>query len=386
MALTDKLTAIGDAIREKTGSTDLMTLDEMPNVIAAITTSDEEAIPQEAFNLTGGCSYKFATNSWNWFIEKYGNQITTTNLTDATNMFNASSFLKEIPFDLNFKEGAVGGIGACFNGCRELEICGDINNLKFNTSTTNVFAYCDKLRYLPKFNNCDFSVLHTTSYASCGGFFMDCKSLRSIDKDLLSNLHTPSTSGYGTNFYNEFYGCCVLDEIIGLPVPLVTYTSNVFNTTFGNCYRVSRITFEKQEDGTPYVANWKGQVIDLSYATGFQSTYSFEHQDWSNASTSYFTSYNSGITKDKFVYNDELYEQLKNDPDWFTMPYNYSRYNKISAIETIDSLPDCSGSGGTNTIKFKGLAGDRTDGGAINTMTDAEIAVAAAKGWTVSFT
>lgn len=38
MALTDKLTAIGDAIRGKTGKADLLTLDEMPVEIAAIET------------------------------------------------------------------------------------------------------------------------------------------------------------------------------------------------------------------------------------------------------------------------------------------------------------------------------------------------------------
>jgi hypothetical protein len=43
-----------------------------------------------------------------------------------------------------------------------------------------------------------------------------------------------------------------------------------------------------------------------------------------------------------------------------------------------------SASGGTNTIKFKGASGAKTDGGAINTLTEEEIAVAAAKGWTVS--
>lgn len=40
MALTDKLTAIADAIREKDGSTATMTLDQMPEKIAAITTAD----------------------------------------------------------------------------------------------------------------------------------------------------------------------------------------------------------------------------------------------------------------------------------------------------------------------------------------------------------
>lgn len=36
MALTDKLTAIADAIREKTETTELLTLDEMPDAIAGI--------------------------------------------------------------------------------------------------------------------------------------------------------------------------------------------------------------------------------------------------------------------------------------------------------------------------------------------------------------
>ena len=98
--------------------------------------------------------------------------------------------------------------------------------------------------------------------------------------------------------------------------------------------------------------------------------------------------YNSGITEDKRVYNDTDYQALKNNPDWWTKNYLYSRYNKVSAIETINSLPDTSAylatAGGTNTIKFKGEAGSATDGGAINTLTEAEIAVATAKGWTVS--
>ena len=70
------------------------------------------------------------------------------------------------------------------------------------------------------------------------------------------------------------------------------------------------------------------------------------------------------------------------------MDVPYSRYNHDSAVETINSLPDTSeylaANGGTNTIKFKGAAGSKTDGGAINTLTEEEIAVAAAKGWTVT--
>ena len=103
----------------------------------------------------------------------------------------------------------------------------------------------------------------------------------------------------------------------------------------------------------------------------------------------YILNYNSGITADKEVTDDATYQALKNDPDWFTCDIKYSRYNHDSAVRTINSLPDTSAylatAGGTNTIKFKGAAGSATDGGAINTLTSEEIAVATAKGWTVTF-
>lgn len=50
MALTNKLTAIGDAIRAKTGKTDLLTLDQMPTEIAAIETGTGETTT-EKYNL-----------------------------------------------------------------------------------------------------------------------------------------------------------------------------------------------------------------------------------------------------------------------------------------------------------------------------------------------
>ena len=98
--------------------------------------------------------------------------------------------------------------------------------------------------------------------------------------------------------------------------------------------------------------------------------------------------YNNGITSNKQVKDASTYEALKNDPDWFTENIAYSRYNHDSAVATINSLPDTSAYlasvGGTNTIKFQGSSGTNTDGGAINTLTSSEIAVATAKGWTVT--
>jgi hypothetical protein len=95
------------------------------------------------------------------------------------------------------------------------------------------------------------------------------------------------------------------------------------------------------------------------------------------------TDYNSGITEDKLVTDDASYQALKDDPDWWTWNVIYSRYNHDSAVATINSLPDTTVAGGGNIIKFKGESGSATDGGAISNLTEDEIAVATAKGWTV---
>ena len=187
----------------------------------------------------------------------------------------------------------------------------------------------------------------------------------------------PYTEWNVSYYINGFEFCYALDELINLPIPYTkaTWTSNAFNNTFYACSRLKDVTFALN-NGVPYIVTWKSQVIDLSEHTGYAG---------SNACTQY----NSGITEDKKVKDDASYQLLKNDPDWFATKRAYSRYNHDSAVATINSLPDTSAylasAGGTNTIKFEGQAGASTDGGAINTLTEQEIAVAAAKGWTCSF-
>ena len=180
-------------------------------------------------------------------------------------------------------------------------------------------------------------------------------------------------------YYNGFYNCFVLDELINMPIPYTKakWTYNAFYDTFRNCHRLKDITFKTNDDGTAIAVNWKSQVIDLTNNVGYASV------------GNEVTKYNSGITADKRVTDATSYEALKNDPDWWTTDKNYSRYNHDSAVRTINSLPDASTylatAGGNNTIKFKGTSGTNTDGGAINTLTETEIAVATAKGWTCSF-
>ena len=382
MALTNKLENIGNAIRNKTGKTDKLTLDEMVTEISAIETGGGSGdLPEELLNISGDCSYKFYGGNWDWFINEYGEKVITKDITNASYMFNGTSakYCKAatIPFEFNFS-----GNVSCknmFDRAITVQEIGNINNLS-PKDMTSMFANCYKLKQLPEFVNFDATALNSNTSAYLSSMFSNCYSLRNIPSDWLSKLYSASTGMYYSLYYQAFDNCCSLDEIKGLAVQRVTLTSNCFSKTFDCCHRVKDIVFDVQDDGTPYTVSWKSQVIDLSGSIGYAP----------NGRKSYIINYNSGIKSTYAVSDDVTYQALKNNDDWFTEDVAYSRYNHDSVVNTINSLPDTSAylatqSGATNTIKFTGDAGSLTDGGAINTLTETEIAVATSKGFTVTF-
>ena len=297
-------------------------------------------------------------------------------------MFYRSN-VSNIPFEINFSQTGEHRIDYMFGECSNLTSIPKINNCKPRIMNY-FFQTCKRLRYLPDdiATGFDWSYLDnlTSQYdeSSRNHSFNGCFSLRSVPMDFLA--HGNPVSGYSSSIY--YYGftyCYALDELVNLPVPHynATWKSNSFVSTFLYCSRLKNLTFAlNPETNAPYVVEWKSQTIDLNNNVGYCT------------SSSDILNYNSGITSDKEVKDDATYQALKDDPDWFTTKLEYSRYNHDSAVATINSLPDASAyiteNGGTNTIKFKGTAGSSTDGGAINTLTAEEIAVATAKGWTVS--
>ena len=332
-------------------------------------------IPSEAFSISGDCKYRFANKGWDWFIENYGSQITTSNITDADHIFSYSK-VEAIPFTINLSTSGC-ECKNMFDNCMSLKTLPEVSGKP--TQFSSIFYHCHNIRQIPdSWGNLDFSKIATISYANISSIFGYCFSLRQIPASLLSNLHNDKANGaYYKLYYRGFSYCCSLDEILNIPVDGATITSNMFGSTFERCNRSKNIIFATN-NGTPYTANWKTQTIDLTRAVG----YNFGSEQ------KYILNYNSGITSDKQVTDDTTYQALKDDPDWWTTNKNYSRYNHDSAVATINSLPDTSAylatAGGTNTIKFDGNSGSATDGGAINTLTEEEIAVATAKGWTVT--
>ena len=368
------LTNIANAIRGKNGTTTTYKPSEMAAAITAISGGGGGSdVPAEALVLSGDCSYRFYQNGWNWFWNTYKDSITTSDITGAVSMFHffhgaASSVV------LNFRANYGIDTGNMFYNCSNKAVS-KIVNLK--PSGTKFMFRGYGATTLPEFENLNISGLQASTYANCSGMFDSCKRLRSIPEDFLKQLYTSNNSPYASHFNMEFSNCWALDEIKGLRTSMGSnITSNCFVDTFSRCYRVKDVIFATQEDGTPYTANMKNQNIKLNQYVGYFSMYSDGYGG-------------AGLPESAAIKDAGTYATNKNNPDsWTAMP-EYSRYNHTSAVNTINSLPDTSAfltaNGGTNTITFHPTSGSLTDGGAVETLTEEEIAVAAAKAWTVAY-
>lgn len=380
------LISIANAIRYKTGETAKMSAAEMPNEILSIsgegatdyqfptvitcnlnTTSVGgtldwlyDSVPLLTFQHNKETSLEA---DFSWSVPGFfaGSQV--TDLSHIT--------IKHTPPGVFSSDRRAGE----FYKCNYLTKLPNYCNVSSWSSLKGVFFYCERLRELPEDfyygkdaygNTLNNTPASPTSYLRG---FEACRSLR--------KLPSFPTKLYPINFYRAFALCNNLDEIVGLPVySNALNSSNNYFQAFVNCNRIKNMTFAVRDDGTPYSAQWSGVTIDLSTA-GFYEQGKFQP-------------YNSGITTDKHVYSGVTYHQLKDDEDWYSEYAAMSRYSLDAALATINSLPDCSAylqensNRLANTIIFKGNAGSGIGGQQISLMTAEQIAVATAKGWTVT--
>lgn len=297
----------------------------------------------------------------------------TKDITTAKSMFYENIYVKDIPFAINLAEDGARNVICMCTGCTKLakapKITGKIQKAdELLRGCNNLQDVSEVMNY--EFDNSDPKKLQV------GYMFGSNYYLRSFPEGFLKKfgrLANPNAGSYCPG-YNIGYCQFSLDEMVDFGVTPVTLTvSSHFNVSY-QAYRLKRWTFETNEDGTPKTANWHSQLLTFHEYCGYTN---------GNLMTNY------GFLESSRVKDDDTYQANKDNPDYWTTLLAYSRYNHDSAVETINSLPDTSAflaqnSGKTNTIKFKGTAGSKTDGGAIETLTEEEIAVATAKGWTVT--
>ena len=136
MALTDKLTAIADAIRDKTGKTDGMTLDQMATEIAGIETGG--GIPET-------CTIKIQADTTVFVgytrLNDDGTIQTTAASSGLTDITEISNVVKSAGFVVYFNSTALycnvsDGIAALSNYASRFYVlditgCGDVGTISF---------------------------------------------------------------------------------------------------------------------------------------------------------------------------------------------------------------------------------------------------------------
>lgn len=415
------LTNIGTAIREKTGKTDLIAPGDMPAEIRGIVSgggSDDcngLHIPEEALTINAD-KFTFAYNVWNWFLEETKGKLNITTATGSS-LFYQSTSLKEFPdFTIKVKRSSnttapVDILDATFTGCSNLgkmpniyigrdpdtQIVpwviikkmaplgdfGDKQCIFFEDDTIiKGFAYDSFQNYkgdypawLFELTNIDWDYMRANT-STFGGIlpvnWNNAYYIRNIP--VLKDCYvTHTVGGYYTPWYSlNLQGCYSLEEVI-LPRPgTVANTSNQLTSDFNRLFRLKSFTFDVQEDGTPYTANWRNQIIDLTLNTGYGPLLI-------NVPNTEFTNEDKITTPEQWRdYIDGTY------PNGWSDRLEYSTFGKTSAIELINTLPDTSAYG-TNTVKFKSGSASAIEGENISDLPEEVIAVATAKGWTITF-
>lgn len=241
MALTNKLTAIGDAIREKTGKSALLSLDEMPVEIRAIETGggsggDNHEWEDGYLSTTTATYDKVYYNDRITTIRSYafaGTRYSTINLPNVAGFETGD-------ISALFKESGIGGQkvniilpkldkmpNSSFEGSKMTELiieapmltslgltcfsnCNQLTNITLPDSIEVINDYCFQNCY--KLQSIDLPNVKTVK----GYAFQSC--------NMLTNVNLPNLTTLGGN--NHFYYCQALTEI-KLP-SLTTMGTSVF--------------------------------------------------------------------------------------------------------------------------------------------------------------
>ena len=389
---TTSLTSLADAIRSKTGDSASMTVEEMITAVNSITTGGgsssvgEINIPRlQYWNYQGQSSEMIAA-----LFDRLTFNLESSVLTYA---FQNNTYFTNFPADWRDKTIYVSGGG------------------NENLNLSYFLQYDQNVKYLPKIIVSDINLatiqmqcafygtrlvkidndaipqdlIATGSENSCCS---QCNYLREVPENFMANSVYTGTAFPNQNSrsmcHHMYDNATLLKQVIGAPIfgqITSTGTTNRFDSMFNNNNALHHLTFY-MPNGAVGVMNATNQTIDLSNTIGyFSSTITTDIlnrlEDEDRANVIIISAANNNATVANMQNLNSLAEGLE-----------YATYNRQSAIETINSLPDTTAAiaakGGTNTIKFKSGAGSAYgDLYNMSNLSAEEIAVATAKGWTV---
>ena len=226
MALTDKLKAIGDAIREKTGKMDLIPLSDMPNEILNISSGEENP-----FYYANSLSQTFATT----FPENYVAIIRVKKQSHTTGaytyMFNNAKYPKSIKLICEEQTGDAINIESSFAKANDsvntsiLEIIDLTEFIKKFSKLRIAFQYQTKLKSI-------LGALDLSSCTNVTNWLNRCSSLEDIE-------FVPNTINISISFQwcSKLSKTSITSAINGLDNSVtgqtITFSKTAVNNAFG---------------------------------------------------------------------------------------------------------------------------------------------------------
>ena len=295
MALTNKLTAIGDAIRAKTGKTDALTLDAMVTEIGSISGGGSDAFISidSDWNMTGSIEEvpdKFLYCNVSSVQSILNSQIKSVNFPNATSVGVYAFPYCAIP---SFTLPALTTAGNnAFNNCSQVT---SFDLPALTTAGNYAFSSCSSLTSL------DLPALTTAGNSA----FNSCSSLTSLD---LPALTTAGNSAFNycssltsldlpalTTAGNYAFRACSLLEKIDLPV-----LEQLNPSLFGYCYSLKTVILRKDD-----------AVVPLANVSAFEGC--------SHILGTVEETYNPEGLKDGYIYvPDALVDEYKAADNWST--------------------------------------------------------------------
>lgn len=372
------LKGIADAIREKNKSSLTYKPADMAAAINSLPTGGGK------FVLSGADGKSFWQNTSSAIFNKYAKFNLTNNL--------------EIDPEIGIRDGAY-----MFKSYPEEEVPLTIYHATTGCNFNSMFLGCDKLKKAPLFRpakspDSNNTVINRQFFR----MFLSCYLLTDIPEDWLDwdewENYFKNNPNAEIEFRDMFTSCHSLKSIPKRLLHLGAY-GDIFNIPFDDCYNIEKL----EEVG--YRVNTKN-VVEAGSSTQYFLIDSYKLSKFTlnnsgpsaldktvldcsccgystKSSMSGYEVY--GFTPETEVTDDATYQALKNTDYWTKKP-QYSRYNHNSMVETINSLPEIVkiNSTHTNNIIFGNEQGHWTDEGGGYALTEEEIAVASAKGWTVT--